>query len=115
MGVLTAFILYVRQFFEPMQDLSQVYNLIQAAAAALEKLSGVLEERPTVLQPREPQPLPSVAGRVTFEDVTFAYGETPVLHSISFHVPAGQVVALVGATGAGKTTTARLIARFYDP
>ncbi len=114
-GVLTAFILYVRQFFDPMQDLSQFYNLIQAAGAALEKLSGVLEETATVPEPRDAVAMPAVQGRVRFRHVTFAYGERPVLHNLDFEVPAGQVVALVGATGAGKTTTARLIARFYDP
>ncbi len=114
-GVLTAFILYVRQFFDPMQDLSQFYNLIQAAGAALEKLSGVLEETATVPEPAHPVALDAVRGRVTFDHVTFAYAERPVLHDVTLDVPAGQVVALVGATGAGKTTTARLIARFYDP
>ncbi len=114
-GVLTAFILYVRQFFDPMQDLSQFYNLIQAAGAALEKLSGVLEESATVPEPEDPVAMPAVQGRVRFRHLTFAYGDRPVLHDLNLDVPAGQVVALVGATGAGKTTTARLIARFYDP
>ncbi len=114
-GVLTSFILYVRQFFEPMQDLSQFYNLIQSAAAALEKLSGVIEERPTVPPPTVAVALEHAEGRVTFEHVTFAYGDTPVIRDLDLEVPAGQVVALVGATGAGKTTIARLISRFYDP
>jgi ABC-type multidrug transport system fused ATPase/permease subunit len=115
LGVLTAFILYVRQFFEPMQELSQFYNLFQAAAAAFEKLSGVLEERPTVAPPAEPVALAEARGAIDFEEVSFAYRETPVLHSVSVSIPAGQVVALVGETGAGKTTMARLMARFYDP
>ena len=114
-GVLTAFVLYVRQFFEPMQDLSQFYNLIQSATAALEKLSGVLEETATVPEPRRPTALPQARGEVRLEHVTFAYRDEPVLHDIDLQIPAGQVVALVGATGAGKTTTARLISRFYDP
>jgi len=116
LGVLTAFVLYVRQFFEPMQDLSQFYTLFQAAAAALEKLAGVLEESSTVPAPSHPLPLPTpVRGELEFSRVTFGYRESPVLHDISVRIPAGQTVALVGETGAGKTTIARLIARFYDP
>ena len=118
LGVLTSFVLYLRQFFDPMQELSQFYNVFQAAGAALEKLAGVLEEAPTVPEPGAAAAvaLPEAAGSVAFEHVTFAYREgKPVLHDISLEVPAGQVVALVGETGAGKTTMARLIARFYDP
>ncbi len=114
LGVLTAFILYVRQFFEPMQDLSQFYTLYQAAAAAMEKLSGVLEETSSVPEPERPAAL-RAAGALDFDHVTFAYRETPVLHDLSFSIPAGQTVALVGETGAGKSTVARLVARFYDP
>jgi ATP-binding cassette subfamily B protein len=114
LGVLTAFILYVRQFFEPMQDLSQFYTLFQAAAAAMEKLSGVLEESSAVPEPKRAVPL-RPAGAIEFDHVTFAYRETPVLHDLSFTIAAGQTVALVGETGAGKSTVARLVARFYDP
>jgi len=114
LGVLTAFILYVRQFFEPMQDLSQFYTLFQAAAAAMEKLSGVLEETSAVPEPEHPTRL-QAAGAIEFAGVTFAYREQPVLHSLSFSIPAGHTVALVGETGAGKSTIARLVARFYDP
>jgi ATP-binding cassette subfamily B protein len=115
LGVLTAFVLYLRQFFEPMQDLSQFYNTFQAAGAALEKLAGVIEESPTVPEPEAPVELGDVRGTVAFERVTFAYRDKPVLHEIDLTIPAGQIVALVGETGAGKTTMARLIARFYDP
>jgi ATP-binding cassette, subfamily B, bacterial len=114
LGVLTAFILYVRQFFEPMQDLSQFYTLFQAAAAAMEKLSGVLEERSSVPEPAHPVRL-RAAGALEFDHVTFAYLDRSVLHDVSFAIPAGQTLALVGATGAGKSTIARLVARFYDP
>jgi len=114
LGVLTAFVLYLRQFFEPMQDLSQFYNVFQAAAAALEKLAGVIEETPTVVAPAHPVDLGEVRGEITFEHVTFAYRDTPVLHDIELTIPAGQIVAVVGETGAGKTTIARLMARFYD-
>ena len=115
LGLLTAFVLYVRQFFEPMQDLSQFYNLLQAASAALENLAGVLEERPALPEPARPAPLGRITGAVEFSTVTFAYREAPVLHDLSFSIRAGETVALVGRTGAGKSTIARLMARFYDP
>jgi ATP-binding cassette, subfamily B, bacterial len=115
LGVLTAFVLYLRQFFDPMQDLSQFYNVFQAAGAALEKLAGVVEEAPTVPEPVDPVALPEARGEVALEHVTFAYLDKPVLHDVDIRVPAGQIVALVGETGAGKTTIARLISRFYDP
>ena len=114
-GVLTAFILYLRQFFEPMQDLSQFYTVFQSASAALEKVSGVLDEAPRVPEPAEPLRIAAPAGRLELEDVTFAYREKPVLQHISLSIPSGQVLALVGETGAGKSTLARLISRFYDP
>ncbi|MFI9558196.1 ABC transporter ATP-binding protein [Nonomuraea endophytica] len=115
-GVLAAFLLYLRQFYEPMQEISQFYNTLQSAGAALEKLSGVLEEQPAVPEPRKPTPLESARGKVRFEDVRFAYTEaTPILPKLDLTIPAGQSVALVGATGAGKTTLAKLISRFYDP
>jgi ABC-type multidrug transport system fused ATPase/permease subunit len=115
LGVLTAFVLYARQFFDPMQDLSQFYTLFQSAAAALEKLSGVLDERPGVPEPQRPVPLPAPRGRITLQQVSFGYRERTVLDGVSLELPAGQTVAVVGATGAGKTTLARLLARFYDP
>jgi ATP-binding cassette, subfamily B, bacterial len=115
LGVLTAFVLYLRQFFDPMQDLSQFYNVFQAAGAALEKLAGVIEETPTVPEPPRPVALPGPRGEIGFDHVTFAYRDRPVLHDVDFQIPAGQVVALVGATGAGKSTIARLVSRFYDP
>jgi ATP-binding cassette subfamily B protein len=115
LGVLTAFVLYLRQFFDPMQELSQFYNVFQAAGAALEKLAGVIEEAPTVPEPVSPVAIRDAEGSIAFEHVTFAYRENPVLHDVDLRVPAGQIVALVGETGAGKTTMARLITRFYDP
>src|SRR6202158_17856 len=115
LGVLTAFVLYLRRFLEPMQDLSQFYNVFQAAGAALEKLAGLIEERPTVPEPASPVRMGEIKGAVAFEGVTFAYRDKAVLHEIDIHIPAGQIVALVGETGAGKTTMARLMARFYDP
>jgi ABC-type multidrug transport system fused ATPase/permease subunit len=115
LGVLTAFVLYLRQFFEPMQDLSQFYNVFQAAGAALEKLAGVIEETPTVPEPASPVSMGDAKGALAFEHVTFAYRDKAVLHDVDLRIPAGQIVAVVGETGAGKTTMARLMARFYDP
>ena len=128
-GVLTSFLLYLRRFFDPMQDIAMFYNSFQSASAALEKLSGVLEEQPSVLEPERPTPLPAARGGVAFRAVRFGYldGGHPadppggadrpdtVLPRLDVTVPAGQTVALVGATGAGKSTVARLLARFYDP
>jgi ABC-type multidrug transport system fused ATPase/permease subunit len=114
-GVLAAFLLYLRRFFAPMEELSQFYNLFQAAAASLEKLSGVLDEAPGVAEPTNPIALAHAHGELRFEDVRFAYRDRIVLHQLDLVIPAGQTVALVGATGAGKTTIARLAARFWDP
>jgi ABC-type multidrug transport system fused ATPase/permease subunit len=115
-GVLAAFLLYLRQFFEPMQEISQFYNTFQSASAALEKLSGVLEEQPSVPEPAQPTRLDEVRGDVRFEQVRFEYVEgSAVLPGLDLEVPAGQTVALVGTTGAGKTTIAKLLSRFYDP
>jgi ATP-binding cassette subfamily B protein len=114
-GVLAAFLLYLRRFFEPMQDLSMFYNSLQSATAALEKLSGVLQEPPSVPEPSAPVPLPHAHGRLDLDRVRFGYREAVVLPHLDLHIPAGQTVALVGATGAGKTTIARLLCRFYDP
>jgi ATP-binding cassette, subfamily B, bacterial len=115
-GTLTAFLLYLRMFFEPMQEISQFFNTFQSASSALEKLAGVLAERPAISDPQKPVTLDKVRGDVAFHDVQFSYVEGRlVLPDLDFAVPAGQTVALVGTTGAGKTTIAKLIARFYDP
>ncbi len=114
-GVLAAFLLYLRRFFEPMQELSMFYNSLQSATAALEKLSGVLEEEPSVPAAANPVPLTEAHGRLDLDGVRFGYREAVVLPGLDLHLPAGQTVALVGATGAGKTTIARLLCRFYDP
>jgi ATP-binding cassette, subfamily B, bacterial len=117
-GVLATFLLYLGRFFDPLQDLSQFYNSFQSAAAALEKISGVLDEPPAVPEPAEPVRLPDRGGAgrgVRFAGVRFGYRDSLVLPGLDLDIPAGQTVALVGATGAGKTTIARLLARFYDP
>jgi ABC-type multidrug transport system fused ATPase/permease subunit len=116
LGTLTAFLLYLRIFFEPMQEISQFFNTFQSASAALEKISGVMATEPGIRDPSDPVRLAAVRGEVDFRDVRFDYVPgRPVLPDLTLHLPAGQTVALVGTTGAGKTTIAKLIARFYDP
>lgn len=115
-GVLAAFLLYLRQFFEPMMEISQFYNTFQSASAALDKLAGVLREQPSVPEPRQPRRLESARGELRFDHVMFEYtAGRPVLPDLDLTVPAGQTLALVGTTGAGKTTLAKLATRFYDP
>jgi len=115
-GVLLAVLLYTRRFFDPMEEMAMFYNSYQSAAAALEKISGVLEEEPSVPDPVKPVDLWSAKGHVRFDHVTFAYKEDRViLPEFTLDLPAGQTVALVGSTGAGKSTLAKLISRFYDP
>ena len=115
-GVLAAFLLYLRQFFEPMMDISQFYNTFQSANAALEKISGVLEEEPSVPEAVHPVALTDARGDVRFDHVGFEYVDgVSVLPDLDLTIPAAQTVALVGTTGAGKTTIAKLATRFYDP
>ncbi len=121
LGVLTAFLLYLREFYGPMEDVAMFFNSLQSATAALEKLALVLAEPPAVAEPTEPAPLPRpTAGEVWLSGVEFSYEPTAerarvVLHELDLRIASGQTVALVGATGAGKTTIAKLISRFYDP
>ncbi|MFC9660729.1 ABC transporter ATP-binding protein [Nocardia sp. NPDC127606] len=114
-GVLAAYLLYLDQFYGPLDELAQVFNSYQSAAAALEKISGVLEEEPAVAEPERPVVLERAAGAVRMDQVWFGYNTTSVLPEFDLEIPAGQVVALVGATGAGKSTLAKLLTRFYDP
>jgi ATP-binding cassette, subfamily B, bacterial len=115
-GALLAAMLYSRQFFGPAQEMAMFYNSYQSAAAALEKISGVLEERPSVPDPTRPIDLRKASGRVSFEGVEFAYkSDRVILPTFDLELPAGQTIALVGSTGAGKSTLAKLISRFYDP
>ncbi|MFJ8023478.1 ABC transporter ATP-binding protein [Streptomyces sp. NPDC096311] len=121
LGVLAASVLYLRRLYDPIDRLGMFLNAYQSAAASLEKIAGLLAQTPSVPEPAEPKRLPALAsaqpGReVVFEDVRFAYrtgGE--VLPTFSLTLPAGQTVAVVGSTGAGKSTLAKLLARFYDP
>ncbi|WP_084488616.1 ABC transporter ATP-binding protein [Nocardia niwae] len=129
-GVLAAYLLYLNEFYGPLDELAQVFNAYQSAAAALEKISGVLEEEPSVPEPVRPVALDKASGAVRLEKVWFGYSSVPappaepgkadhrtrpVLPEFTLDIPAGQVIALVGATGAGKSTLAKLLTRFYDP
>jgi ATP-binding cassette subfamily B protein len=115
-GILVAFLGYLTNFFDPVQQLSQLYNTFLSAVAALDKITDVLDEVPEVEDVPDARELDRIAGHVTFENVRFSYGRGPeVLHGIDLDVPAGTTVALVGHTGAGKSTIAKLLARFYDP
>src|SRR6266571_1974414 len=115
LGVLVAFLAYITRFFQPIRTLTQFYNQLQAATAAAEKVFELLDEQVTVTEAEQPVTLPHVQGEVEFREVTFSYGREPVLDSVSFHADPGEMIALVGHTGAGKTTIASLLSRFYDP
>jgi ATP-binding cassette, subfamily B, bacterial len=115
-GTLLAFVLYLSNFFDPVQQLSQLYNTFLAAVAALDKIMDVMDEEPEVRDKDNARDLDRINGHVRFEGVRFGYDTGPeVLHGIDLDVPAGTTVALVGHTGAGKSTIAKLLARFYDP
>ena len=116
-GTLFAFALYLSNFFDPIQQLSQLYNTFLSAIAALDKIVGVLDEEPQVVDEPDAIELPRIDGHVRFQGVRFGYGRDlpEVLHGLELDVPAGTTVALVGHTGAGKSTIAKLLARFYDP
>jgi ABC-type multidrug transport system fused ATPase/permease subunit len=116
LGTLFAFMLYVNNFFDPVQQLSQLYNTFLSATAALDKIMGILDEQPQVIDRPGSRELPHIAGHVRFDNVRFTYGRgDEVLHGIDLDVLAGTTVALVGHTGAGKSTIAKLLARFYEP
>ena len=115
-GTLLAFSLYLANFFDPVQQLSQLYNTFLSATAALDRIIDVLDEEPDIVDAPHARPLPRITGHVRFEHVRFGYGALPdVLHGLDLDVPPGTTVALVGHTGAGKSTIAKLLARFYDP
>ena len=114
-GVLVAFVAALNNFFDPIQSLSQFYTTYQAGMAALDKIFELLDEEPDVRDAPDAVTLERIRGEIAFEDVTFSYGSADALSDIDLHVPPGQTVALVGATGAGKSTFAKLVARFYDP
>lgn len=114
-GALLALLLYSKRFFQPVDQMAMFYNSFQSASAALEKVSGLLEEVPTVQPPKNPVALKDARGEIDFTNVEFRYGTGPlILPTFDLHIPAGQTIALVGQTGAGKSTLAKIIARFYD-
>ncbi|MBI3964473.1 MAG: ABC transporter ATP-binding protein [Chloroflexi bacterium] len=115
-GGLVAFIQYLDRFFQPIRDLSEKINIFQSAMAASERVFALLDTQPTLSEPAQPRPLPPPQGRIELRNVWFAYeGEDWVLRDVSFTVEPGESVAIVGATGAGKTSIISLICRFYDP
>jgi len=114
-GVLVAFVAALNNFFDPIQSLSQLYTTYQAGMAALDKIFELLDEEPDLRDRPDAVELDRIRGEIDFEDVTFSYGSGVALRAVTLHVPPGQTVALVGATGAGKSTLAKLVARFYDP
>jgi ATP-binding cassette subfamily B protein len=114
-GTVAAFVLYLNNLFEPVQQLGQLYNTLQQAAAALYKLFGLLDTPASIAERPGAVDLPE-SGAIDVEHVSFRYGDGPiVLHDVSLHVAPGERIALVGPTGAGKSTLAKLVARFYDP
>lgn len=115
-GELTAFVLYLTSFFAPIQQLAQLYNTVQQGRAAITKLSGLLATEPTVAEAPDAQPLPPIHGEIRLEDVTFGYSpDQPVLRNVDLQINAGETFSFVGPTGAGKSTIAKLVTRFYDP
>jgi ATP-binding cassette subfamily B protein len=115
-GELAAFLLYLNSFFGPIQSLVQQYNLYQQGQAAIAKLDDLLRTHPSVEEAVDAEPLPLIEGEVTLDDVSFAYDPAkPVLRDVDLHIAAGETIALVGPTGAGKSTIAKLVTRFYDP
>lgn len=115
LGVLYAFINYLEQFFRPINDLTEKYNILQSAMASAERLFLILDEEPAIEETAQPKKLGHVEGKIEFKNVWFAYvGEDWILKDVSFVVEPGETVAFVGATGAGKTTIMNLITRFYD-
>jgi ATP-binding cassette subfamily B protein len=118
-GVVFAFIAALNNFFDPIQQLSQLYTTYQSGMAALDKIFGLLAEQPEIIDAPDAVELPRIRGELSFEDVSFRYGSSDdgawALRGVDLVIPPGQTVALVGETGAGKSTFAKLVARFYDP
>ncbi len=115
MGVIATFVVYVMNFFRPMRGIAMLYNGLQSALAGAERIFEVLDDKPSVADPPDAEPLPKIRGEVTFDNVSFAYeAGKPVLEDVNLTAKPGQTIALVGPTGAGKTTIISLLSRFYD-
>jgi ABC-type multidrug transport system fused ATPase/permease subunit len=116
LGTLVAFLSYLRMFFQPIRDISEKYNIMQSAMASTERIFEVMDNREMIPEPSAPKSIPEIRGNIEFRNVTFSYtGDEVVLRDISFRVAEGEIVAIVGATGAGKTSIISLLERFYDP
>ncbi|MGH2935767.1 MAG: ABC transporter ATP-binding protein [Gaiellaceae bacterium] len=114
-GTLITAIYLLQLVFQPMQELSDVYGQLQSGAAAMVKIAAILDEEPNIGDRRDAREMPRIEGDLEIDNVVFAYGAEPVLRGIEIHVPAGRCLALVGESGHGKSTLARLVGRFYDP
>jgi ATP-binding cassette subfamily B protein len=114
-GTLITALYLLQLVFQPLQELSDVYGQLQSGAAAMVKIAGILDEEPEIRDRRHPKPLPRIEGDLAIDHVVFAYREEPVLHGVDIRIPAGGCLALVGESGGGKSTLARLVGRFYDP
>jgi ATP-binding cassette, subfamily B, bacterial len=114
-GTLITALYLLQLVFQPLQELSDVYGQLQSGAAAMVKIAGILDEEPDIRDRRHAEELPRVAGKIDIDHVVFSYGAEPVLHGIDIGIPAGGCLALVGESGGGKSTLARLVGRFYDP
>ncbi|MDQ5821929.1 MAG: ABC transporter ATP-binding protein/permease, partial [Actinomycetota bacterium] len=114
-GALIASLFIMQLIFQPLQELSDVYGQLQAAAAAMVKISSVLDAEPEIHDAKGARKLGRIDGRVDIDRIGFAYGVDDVIHDIDLHVPAGGCIALVGESGGGKSTLAKIVARFYDP
>jgi ABC-type multidrug transport system fused ATPase/permease subunit len=114
-GTLITALYLLQLVFQPLQELSDVYGQLQSGAAAMVKIAAILDEEPGIVEPDKPYVLPRIEGNLEIDDVTFAYGREPVLRGIDITVPVGGCLALVGESGGGKSTLARLVGRFYDP
>ena len=116
LGTLVAFLSYLRMFFQPIRDISEKYNIMQSAMASTERIFDVLDNRELIPEPSAPKSLAGIRGNMEFRNITFSYtGDEVVLKDVSFSVGEGETVAIVGATGAGKTSIISLLERFYDP
>ena len=114
-GTLITALYLLQLVFQPLQELSDVYGQLQSGAAAMVKIAAILDEEPEIQERKDARVLPRIEGDIDIDKVVFAYGKEPVLHGVEISVPAGGCLALVGESGGGKSTLARLVGRFYDP